>query len=287
MTPISTMKAFTGYFYDCYQNIFEKTPIDFWGYLYFDFKGRYLQLNSEELIISDILSKELFIEQNLCKKNYQNDILYVCNVDSDDVIASGIKKCLLDRNFIFFVDIIRQNANRVEMITFGSSHNVISTNNFVFNNLDYLNIISEDLSKKAHRLHSKDNFLILPKECIIQINERLSSSHNNKQESLKDLILKSSHEKMAEIIKDNVLDYNQLPFSFLAAPKLTHREKELIYLFFYDFNIKRIASIFDVSKRTVERQFKSIKKKLNCEETSQIIPTLIRNDFELRKIITK
>ncbi|MFO2594038.1 LuxR family transcriptional regulator, partial [Legionella pneumophila serogroup 1] len=60
--------------YNCYNDIFEKTPIDFWGYLYFDFQGHYLQLISEKSIIEEILNKELFIEQNLCKKNYQHDI---------------------------------------------------------------------------------------------------------------------------------------------------------------------------------------------------------------------
>ncbi|HHW3791456.1 TPA: helix-turn-helix transcriptional regulator, partial [Legionella pneumophila] len=114
---------------------------------------------------------ELFIEQNLCKKNYQHDNFYVCNVDSDRVIAPGIKNCLLDRDFTYFVDIIHQDSNRVEMVTFASSHQPDSTNNFIFNNLDYLNMIAENLSSRARRLHTKDNFLTLPRECIIQMNE--------------------------------------------------------------------------------------------------------------------
>ncbi|HAT1659438.1 TPA: LuxR family transcriptional regulator [Legionella pneumophila] len=283
MNAQSKMKAYTSFLYNCYNDIFEKTPIDFWGYLYFDFQGRYLQLISEKSIIDEILNKELFIEQNLCKKNYQHDNFYVCNVDNDDVIAPGIKNCLLDRDFTYFVDIIHQDSNRVEMVTFASSRQPDSTNNFIFNNLDYLNMIAENLSSRARRLHTKDNFLTLPRECILQMNELIGSGNTNKQDNLKEIILRSSQKKMAELIKDNVFDYNQLPFSFLAAKDLTHREKEMIYLYFNDFNLSRIASIFEISKRTVERHFESIKKKLNCENVGQIIPALIKYDCSLKK----
>ncbi|HEL9666606.1 TPA: LuxR family transcriptional regulator, partial [Legionella pneumophila] len=47
--------------------------------------------------------------------------------------------------------------------------------------------------------------------------------------------------------------------------------------------LSRIASIFEVSKRTVERHFESIKKKLDCESTGQIIPALIKYDCSLKK----
>ncbi|HEN5492356.1 LuxR C-terminal-related transcriptional regulator, partial [Legionella pneumophila serogroup 1] len=62
-----------------------------------------------------------------------------------------------------------------------------------------------------------------------------------------------------------------------------HREKEMIYLYFNDFNLSRIASIFEISKRTVERHFENIKKKLGCENTGQIIPALIKYDCSLKK----
>ncbi|NYQ86176.1 LuxR family transcriptional regulator, partial [Escherichia coli] len=142
----------------------------------------------------------------------------------------GIKNCLLDRDFTYFVDIIHQDSNRVEMVTFASSHQPDSTNNFIFNNLDYLNMIAENLSSRARRLHTKDNFLNLPRECIIQMNELISSGNTSKKDNLKEIILRSSKQKMAELIQDNVFDYNQLPFSFLAVKDLTHREKEIIYL---------------------------------------------------------
>ncbi|WP_199287653.1 hypothetical protein, partial [Escherichia coli] len=116
------------------------------------------------------------------------------------------------------------------MVTFASSHQPDSTNNFIFNNLDYLNMIAENLSSRARRLHTKDNFLNLPRECIIQMNELISSGNTSKKDNLKEIILRSSKQKMAELIQDNVFDYNQLPFSFLAVKDLTHREKEIIYL---------------------------------------------------------
>ncbi|WP_115708858.1 helix-turn-helix transcriptional regulator [Legionella sainthelensi] len=287
MNAVSTMKSYTSYLFNCYQDIFINTPIDFWGYLYFDFQGRYLQLISENSIITDILSNELFIEQNLCKKNYQHDCFYVCNVDSDNIIASGIKDSLLNRDYTYFVDIIRQDTHRVEMVTFASSHSPNDTNNFIFNNIDFLNMIAANLSNRVRRLHTKDNYLILPKECIIRMNEQICKGSETKKDNLKDLILKSSHQNMVELIKDEVFDYNQLPFTFLAAKDLTHREKEMIYLYFNDFSLQRIASILEISKRTVERHFESIKKKLNCDTLGHVIPTLIKYDHALKTIISK
>ncbi|KTD05504.1 LuxR family transcriptional regulator [Legionella gratiana] len=286
MNAVSAMKSYSRYLFNCYQDIFINTPIDFWGYLYFDFQGRYLQIISENSIITEILTKELFIEQNLCKKNYQHDCFYVSNVDSDKVIATGIKNCLLNRDYTYFFDIIRQDSNRVEMVTFASSQNPNTTNNFIFNNIDFLNMIANNLSQRVRRLHTKDNYIILPQECIFKMNEQINKCSVTKN-NLKDIILKSSHENMVELLRDEVFDYNQLPFTFLASKDLTHREKEMIYLYFNDFNLQRIASIFEISKRTVERHFESIKKKLNCESLSQIIPALIKYDYSLKKIISK
>ncbi len=287
MRTIENMKSYTLYLANSYRGIFEPTPIDFWGYCYFDCQGRFLQLNSEKYIIDEILNKEIFIEQNLCKKNYQYNDYYVCNVAQDDIIASGIKNCLLNRDYTYFFDIIHQDANRVEMITFASSKKPESTNNYILNNLEYFKIIADNLFARMRRLHTKDNFLILPKECIIQINELLKSENTNNQENLKDIILRSSNQKIVERIQDNIIDYNDLPFNFIANKELTHREKEIIYLYFHSFTIQRIASIFEISKRSVDRHFESIKRKLNCENNAQIIPTLMRYEYSLKKTIIK
>lgn len=287
MRSIANMKAYTHFLANSYRDIFERTPIDFWGYFYFDCEGRFLQLNSEKYIIDEILNKELFIEQNLCEINFQHNDYYVCNVAEDDVIASGIKTCLLDRSYTYFFDFIHQDSNRVEMITFASSKQPESTNNYILNNLELFKIIADDLSARMRRLHTKDNFLILPKECVIQINELIKSPNTNQHENLKDIILRSHNQKIVERIKDNVFDYNDLPFNFIANKELTHREKEIIYLYFNCFTIQNIASIFEISKRSVDRHFESIKRKLNCENNSQIIPTLMKYNYSLRSHILK
>lgn len=285
MSAITNMKAYTSYLSEAYRSIFDRTCIDFWGYVYFDLEGRYIQLNSEKYIIDEILNKELFIEQNLCKKNYQHYNYYVCNVPDDNIIASGIKKCLLERNYTFFIDFFYQDSSRVEMVTFASDHQPGLVNNFIVNNLDYFKMIADNMTAKIRRLHSKENFLSLPKECIIRMNELIHSENCDNENQLKDFILQSSNHQMVELIKDTVFDYNKLPFSFLGAKNITHREKQMIYLYYNQFNLQRIASIFEISRRTVERHFESIKKKLNCESNGQIIPTLIEFDSKLKKIL--
>ncbi|WP_408605502.1 helix-turn-helix transcriptional regulator [Legionella tunisiensis] len=58
-------------------------------------------------------------------------------------------------------------------------------------------------------------------------------------------------------------DLSSLPFNL---NNFTAREKDIIYLLFYGFNTKESADILELSRRTIERTFESIRKK----QTAQI-----------------
>jgi len=200
--------------------------------------------------------------------------------DSDLSISNNVKEILLTEGYTYFFDIFFNHADYSEIYTFATLENPLFANNYILNNLDTLKIISDDLSVKCRRLLTKDNTLILPPDFIIQINELKESFGNSSSLDLKDIIIaeKKHVAHLSEIVQDNVLDYNNLPFSFLSSKALTHKEKELIYLYYQGFNVYRIAEILDISKRTVDKHFEKIRMKLDCESIGQIIPALMRYD---------
>jgi DNA-binding CsgD family transcriptional regulator len=294
MNQFSRMKMYTNYLADSYKHIFDHTPICHWGYLYYDSSGRYLQLLSESFLLDEFFTKELYADQIAADIDLISDKIYVSDIINDHLLSPSLKEILLNRDFTYFFDYMRRNIDSdhnysMEIITFASFTNPFITNNFLMNNIDVLNKICEDFAQKCHRLLTKENTIILPKDFMININETFTTNIQNPNLNLKTNLFKPhvKNSKLALLLKENTFDFNLLPFSFLAAKDLTHKEKEVIYLYFFGFNSGRIASILDISKRTVEKYFENIRKKLKCESTGQIIPTLLVFDNSLQTSLRK
>ncbi|HHF7344889.1 TPA: helix-turn-helix transcriptional regulator [Legionella feeleii] len=75
------------------------------------------------------------------------------------------------------------------------------------------------------------------------------------------------------------------PLTSCRQKNITLKEKEIIYLYYFGFNANRIADILEISKRTVAKHFENIKKKLACDSTGQIIPTLLRSNISINNLI--
>ncbi|WP_238584267.1 helix-turn-helix transcriptional regulator [Legionella lansingensis] len=287
------MKMYTSWITELYRHIFEETPICHWGYMYYDLTGRYIQLASEQYLLDDLFHKELYAEQIMSDIEIIDSTFYSSDVTHDCLLADTMKQVLTNRGYSYFVDFIKRNtfSNNfsTEIVTIASFSNPIEANNFVLNNIDILNKISENMAARCRRLITKENTLILPKDFMISANEFFEHKKQTSKLSLKKRILKSANKssKLPQFINDNAFDFNQLPFSFLASKEITYREKEIIYLYYYGFNLGRIAAILDISKRTVEKDFENIRKKLKCESSGQIIPTLLRFDNSLQLSIRK
>lgn len=71
----------------------------------------------------------------------------------------------------------------------------------------------------------------------------------------------------------------------MSAKQLTLKEKEVVYLYYHGFNVHRIADILDISKRTVDKHFENIKRKLDCDSIGQIIPILMRSNISINQFI--
>lgn len=283
------MKMYASYLEGCYKHVFDNTIIKSWGYLYFDLSGRYLQLMSDKLLLDDFFKNELFSVQIIDNISSPHDQFYSSDVVNDIFIPSSIKKIVMLQGYTYFFDILHKHPDYSEVYTFATSENPVYASNYIFNNLDVLNLISRDLSTRCRRLLTKDNMLILPKDFIIEMNELYANRNQTEVANLKEILLQSKDSSCSlfEKITDTVFDFNKLPFSFLASKELTHREKEIIYLYYQDFNAHRIADILDLSKRTIDKHFDNIKNKLKCESVGQIIPTLLRYDYLLKERINK
>ena len=289
MNCLKNMKMYVSYLDQCYQHVFANTIINSWGYLYYDLKGNCLQIISDKILMDDFFDNELFDVQILTDLTINQNYFHSSDVVNDSFISHQIKEILIGHGHSYFFDIVNKSPDFTEIYTFSTNYDPAYSNNYVLNNLDILKIISLDLASRCRRLLTKENTLILPKNLVIQMNELYESNKTIQSSNLKDNILKSKESipALQKMISDNVFDFNKLPFSFLGSKDITHREKEIIYLYYQDFNAHRIAEILDLSKRTVDKNFENIKKKLACESIGQIIPALLRYDHSVKEFINK
>ncbi|MCW8386493.1 helix-turn-helix transcriptional regulator [Fluoribacter dumoffii] len=288
MKAFNNMKMYTSYFEGLYQHVFANTPIYSWGYFYYDLQGRCLQLMSDKALLEIFFKNELFADQ-IINATPSDDNYYASDVVNDKLIANSVKETLIDQNYVYFFDIVSHHAEYTEIYTFASVSCVHKANNFILNNMDILKAISQNLAVRGRRLLTKDNTLILPKEFIIEMNSLMESRKGDKGLNLKKIILgqKENSLKLKDMINDTVFDFNALPFNFMSAKELTLKEKEIIYLYYFGFNVQRIADILEISKRTVDKHLENIKKKLECESTGQIIPALLRSNISIDQFIQK
>ncbi len=287
MKVFNNMKMYTSYLDGLYQHIFANTPIVTWGYFYYDLNGRCLQLMSDKWLLDVFLKNDLFATQIFTNITTTPDTLYASDIMNDELLPHSIKEVLIDHKYAYFFDIVHKEENYTEIYTFASITDSHRSNNFTLNNVDILKVISQNLATRCRRLLTKDNTLILPKDLVIEMNS-LAESHGSKNSlNLKEFILKQKETKLQEMVNDTVFDFNTLPFNFMSAKQLTLKEKEIIYLYYHGFKIQRIADILEISKRTVDKHFENIKKKLACDSTGQIIPALLRSNISINQFIQK
>ena len=284
MRQFSRMKMYTGWLADIYHPIFSETPICHWGYVYYDLNGCYLQIISDHSLLDTFLNEELYIEQILGDLDILDHGSYSSIVIEDNSLDDRLKRVIVNQGYTYFFDcIIRNNVSNsnfsTEKVTIASFIDPNKANNFVLGNISILNRICEDIAMRCRKLVNKENTLILPKDLIIDVNEIFENKKKQPMSNLQDKIIDLVHEEQTlSNFLDKSFNFNELPFSFIACKELTRKEKEIIYLYYYGFSLGRIACILEVSKRTVEKNFENIRKKLKCETSSQIIPTLIRFD---------
>lgn len=280
---------YTSYLEGLYQHIFTNTPIYSWGYFYYDWSGRCLQLMSDKSLLDVFFKNDLFATQIISNITANQDGFYASDVINDEMLSNSIKETLVDQKYTYFFDIVHSHKDYTEIYTFASHSDVHQSNNFILNNIDILRVIAEDLAPRSRRLLTQNNTLILPKDFIMEMNSLAEARQLDNSLNLKNMILeqKENAPKLQEMVNDTAFDFNTLPFNFMSVKPLTLKEKELIYLYYHGFNMYRIADILEISKRTVDKHFESIKKKLACESTGQIIPALLRSNISISHFIRK
>ncbi|WP_058523841.1 helix-turn-helix transcriptional regulator [Legionella birminghamensis] len=279
------MKMYTSYLKGCYQHIFDRTVISDWGYLYFDLQGRYLQIISDSRLMDVFLDNEFYAEQIVDNLSHDYGHYYSCDVLHDNLLPRPIQETLVDNKYGYFFDIANHQSDYTEIYTFAARCSPLQASNFTLNNLEMLKLISEDLGKRCRKLLTRENTMILPADFIVRMNELSALHKDSKMACLKDVVLGNNQAKrLQSMVNDEAFDFNLLPFNFISNKDLTQKEREMIYLYYFGFNFQRIADILDISKRTVDKHFENIKRKLDCESTGHIIPHLLRtnraiNDF--------
>ncbi|PWY56177.1 helix-turn-helix transcriptional regulator [Legionella qingyii] len=291
MTQFSKMKMHTGWLANAYHPFFDESPIYSWGYMYYDLNGNYFQIMSEQHLLTDFFHNELYATQILRDIEILDYEYYVSNVSGDNFLDDELKGVVTARGYTFFYDFIKRNNTptqfSTEIITLASTSDPIKSNNFILNNLGILDKVCEDIANKCRKLLSKENLLILPKDFTMKVNETFANKKDPPLNLHNKILNYANKSQTISEFFDKTFDFTQLPFSFLACKNLTHKEKEIIYLYYYGFSLPRIASILEISKRTVDKNLEHIRNKLQCENSSQIIPALLRFDKSIMSATKK
>lgn len=287
MNVFNNMAMYTSYLEGCYQHLFARTPVFSWGYFYYDLSGRCLQLMSHKPLLELFLANELFFDQISTHLSQSQDSFYSSDIANDQLISASVKEALVDQKYVYFFDIVHKQADYTEIYTYATLCDSFKSNNYILNNIDTLKVISQDFAHRCRRLLTKENTLILPKDFVINMNSLAAAAQPSASTDLKTVILNRKVEapKLHEMVNDSAFDLHNLPFNFILAQDLTLKEKEIIYLYYHGFNFNRIADILEISKRTVDKHFENIKRKLNCDSTGQIIPCLLRASTSLNSLI--
>ncbi|STY29685.1 LuxR family transcriptional regulator [Legionella wadsworthii] len=290
MLQFSRMKMYTVWLDNTYHSIFDESPICNWGYMYYDLTGNYLQLNSEQHLLNDLFHNELYAEQILSDIKILDHNYYSTNIVDDNLLAEKLKDVVIARGYTYYYDFIKRNniPNKfsTEIVTLASISNPSEANNFILNNIEILGKICEDIAQKCRKLLTKENVLILPKDFMINVKELFENKKDTSLNFHNKILGYANKQKLSDFF-DKTFDFTQLPFSFLACKELSLKEKEIIYLYYYGFSLPRIASILEISRRTVDKYLENIRRKLQCENSGQIIPSLLRFDNSIMCYIKK
>ncbi|KTD29427.1 helix-turn-helix transcriptional regulator [Legionella israelensis] len=267
MNNFNHMLMHSNALYDVFQEHFKETPIDHWGYYCYDYEGHYFQLESDKEFFKDFLEKKLYVETPIYQSRLMKYQFYSSVIGADPKVPEKLSHLLKSHGYYSFVNIIHFHSDYTAILTMGSKKHSFDMINYVMNNEAKILNISHKIHEKLYPLFKKQNCIILPADLKTKL-----------QMFQEDLLRENAYKEKGNIASRNNLEafnFSSLPFD-LARYNFTAREKDIIYLLFHGFNTKESADILDLSPRTIERNFASIRKKTNTSNKLQILNYLLK-----------
>lgn len=251
---------------DFCQNFFDASGIKTFGYIEIDENGDYLELESNSQIFEDILASKL----NGSMSEYILKDTPNCGFSLTDLkqksqpcVISQLKDKYQLGHGLSYVDTISNSGigtAKIRHFYFSSAKQKSSINDFYINNSDSIKRFCFDFYNRFEHSISKLNRMSLDNNCL----DSFTSLHQvfTKKTSF-------------DFLNTRVFSFNDLPFNLDKALFLTEKEKEIVYLYYYQFSYAEIADKLDISRRTVDRHFDNIRRKLNCKTSGHIIAALL------------
>lgn len=227
--------------------LMEKFGFNYFSYaeIYQDGKIRLMSIDSDLNELYEQQSEEFF---GNAAKRYLNDFngIGYCFYDfmsNPCVETQMIKKRLDEFNYRhILVKVELDVRGHLRFYSFATEIDDFEINNFYFNNLDNIDLLTKRISKDVFKNYK--NFLELPR-----------------------------YGKETEIIIQKKI--NQILFD--ESLNLTQRQKEVVLYLFNGFNNPEIAKLMSISLRGVENHLATIKNKFWCERKEEIIYYLLSN----------
>jgi DNA-binding CsgD family transcriptional regulator len=228
-----------------------------------DGKSFYLDTNSNDLNSKDDFNPRAKTVFNFFEK-WSNVGFYMTSVDEypDMKLSTYFKKLNLT-SVLRYVDYESGTKNEFEKIKcylFAVERNSTSAQNIFLNNSDLIRRFSVDFDIRFSKIID-----------LVEKSEIVCKFIPDYKEKIEQLYFNGECDGDC----NSVLPISQLPFSLNTSNLFTIKEKEIIFLYYNQFNFNDISEKLHISKRTVDRHLVSIRKKLGCNHSGHIIPALL------------
>ncbi|WP_167554496.1 helix-turn-helix transcriptional regulator [Legionella israelensis] len=266
MNNFNHMLMHSNALYDAFKDFFKNTPIEHWGYYCFNTSGHYFQVESDQHFFKDFLEKKLYLEIPISNSNSIEYQFYTSVVEADPNLNKNIYHLAKAHEYYSFVNIINYQTEYTEVITLASKKKSLNMVNYIINHQEWMLKIAQKIHEKLFSLFRESNCILLPSE----LTQDIQKIHH---QTLMSVAQKNGINVSNITVSNDSFDFGSLPFD-LQRYLFSSREKDMIYLLYYGFNTKETAEILELSRRTVERTFEEIRKKLKCKNKMQILYVL-------------
>ncbi|KTD73399.1 LuxR C-terminal-related transcriptional regulator [Legionella tucsonensis] len=254
------------------QPFFELSKIKTFGFIEIYESGKFIQLESNSKIYSDLLASTFLHDLPLAILNYSPRPGFYLNEYSNvqSEIITRLKKKYHLANGIGYIDLVEDktaNTYKICHYYFSSHEDNREIVGFYLNEqaklLDFCNHFYQRFQPLIGSLKKFD----IGSEFKELFNIKFHEFINKNLQQQNDCRVNSDDNSY-------VFDYDSIPFNIKNIPKLGTREKDVIYLWYNGFSVNKIAEILEVSSRTIQRTFHIIMNKLNCTSKIEIINKL-------------
>lgn len=265
---------YSGLVNDICKPLFSDSGITNFAYAEIREDGNFLFLCSDPQFYTQLIGRGILptLPLRVLRYNHHSGH-YVSDLHSNDYFFTG---SLLEQmahfelgHFLITIDReVRDGVSIVKMYRYGGHFKNQKLNHFYINNFEVLQKFNKYFDKRM------SNFLARQEPI------KLDASYQAEFKKYYDHF-ENCPESTLNVFDDNREFINKLDKNTEPDIRLTQREMAVIKLYTQGLTAQQTADALSISRRTVERHFERINKKLNCTSKNQIMAKLVNAGYDI------